>query len=227
MNKVSVFYSVVALLTSMVFCSSTGHAEEMQIPKCDEKWCFNVAQPLSPWPSAHKGETVIIEDGPQILAAIPNGFTKVWRSGYSVHYFYENKKAITFNQITLDIFPDLKSSSAGSNFTIHDIWRTIFTKTPKDNEPKRPKDALRWKWAISCMKKFYFRGESPVFFSKNGPLTVYYLGGLDGLKTRNAAIILNDKNRDMVLEIISTNINFENFKQMIGSITLKDTGTEQ
>lgn len=227
MNRLQTFCWVIALLSSLFFGSQRGQAEEMQIPRCDEKWCFDVAQPFSPWQTAHKGDAVIIEDGPQILTSIPSGFNRIWRSGYSIHYFFEKKKLITFNQITLDIFPDLKNNSEGSNFAVYDIWKTIFTKTPEDDKPKKLEDALRWDWALSCMKKFYFRGGNPVYSSKNGHLTVYYLNGLDGVKTRNAAIVLNDGNRDMALEINSANINFETFKQIVGSITLKDTGRER
>ena len=34
-----------------------ARGEELQIPKCEEAWCFTVAQSPSAWPAAYTGKT--------------------------------------------------------------------------------------------------------------------------------------------------------------------------
>lgn len=210
----------VALALAAACLPGQARGEELQIPKCEEAWCFTVAQPPSAWPAAYTGKTVEVQELPRILIGIPAGIKKIVRSDSVTLITYDGKKVLSFSEHRKEDHADFMKAVEGTNYKLNDLMHVVFTKTPKDKEPEAAADQTFWRLAMRFKSTYLGEPETKVFTGKKGAVTVYYkkepkpiLGNLE-----NTAIVLNEKSPDSFLQISSTNMSFDEFKKIIGTI---------
>lgn len=125
-----------------------ARGEELQIPKCEEAWCFTVAQPPSAWPAAYTGKTVEVQELPRILIEIPTGIKKIVRSDSVTLITYDGKKVLSFSEHRKEDYADFMKAVEGTNYKLNDMMHVVFTKTPKDKEPETAADQTFWRLAM-------------------------------------------------------------------------------
>lgn len=197
-----------------------ARGEELQIPKCEEAWCFSVAQPPSTWPAAYTGKTVEVQELPRILIDIPAGIKKIVRSDSVTLISYDGKKVLSFSEHRKEDHPDFMKAVEGTNYTLNDLMHVIFTKTPKDKEPEAAPDQAFWRLAMRFKSTYMGEPETRVFTGKKGSVTVYYKKESKPIlgNQENTAIVLNEKSPNGFLQISSTNMSFDEFTKIIGTI---------
>jgi hypothetical protein len=192
-----------------------------RLRSCEEKWCFSVANPLSPWPPPLKADTVSIEEHPAIVIDIPTGFSRIRKTDYFLMFVYNNKKVLTLEEISKEAFPDLRENTKNSRMTMADAALATFTKTTKDTVPDCTDDMKFWYWAM-FFKMAFFENGSTVYASKKGPLTAYYVTSKwNGGAIVNKALIVNGNSPFYLLKLGSANMSFDEFKSIIGTIKEK------
>jgi|SRR5450631_691023 len=188
-----------------------------RLRKCEEKWCVSVARPPSPWPTPLNAKTIILEEYPAVTLDIPSGFIRIRSVDYLLMFIYEGKKVLILEEVTKDAFPELREKTLDSRMTMAEAGHATFTKTTKDAAPDCPSDAKFWQWAM-FFKMAFFEDDTPVYSSKKGALTAYYLSKKRAGNLINEAVIINDNSPDYVLKIKSANMSIEEFKSTIGTI---------
>lgn len=184
---------------------------------CEETWCHSVANAPSLWPQPCTTNTISIEVQPAIVVDIPAGFLQIRKTGYFLMFIYENKKVLTMEELSKEAFPELSARTENARLTMADAVHATFTRTTKDTPPVCPDDAQFWYWAM-FFKMTFFENRFPVFSSKKGPLTVYYLSSKrPGMALVNDAVIINDNNPEYVLKLKSANMTLEEFKSIIST----------
>lgn len=197
-----------------------ARGEELQIPKCEEAWCFAVAQPPSAWPAAYTGKTVDVQEIPRILIDIPAGIKKIVRSDSVTLIMYDGKKVLSLSEHRKEDYADFMKAVAGTNYNLNDFMHVVFTKTPKDKEPEAAADQTFWRLAMRFKSTYMGEPETRVFTGKKGAVTVYYKKESKPIlgNQENTAIVLNEKSPAAFLQISSTNMSFDEFSKIIGTI---------
>ncbi len=133
---------------------------------------------------------------------------------------YDGKKVLSFSEHRKEDHADFMKAVEGTNYKLNDLMHVVFTKTPKDKEPEAAADQTFWRLAMRFKSTYVGEPETKVFTGKKGAVTVYYkkeskpiLGNLE-----NTAIVLNEKSPDGFLQISSTNMSFDEFTKIIGTI---------
>lgn len=208
------------LLLASACLPEPAKGEELQISKCEEEWCFTVAQPPTAWPAAFTGKTVEVQELPRILIDIPAGIKQIIRSDSVTLITYDGKRVLSFSGHRKEDYADFLKAVEGTEYKLSDLMHVVFTKTPKDKEPESAVDQTFWRLAMRFKSTYIGEHETRVFTGKKGGLTIYYkkeskpiLGNLE-----NTAIVLNEKSPNGFLQISSTNIPFDEFTKIIGTI---------
>ena len=221
--RISAILVVFLLFTSYTVFADTDELVELgnRLQKCEETWCLSVAQPPTPWPHPLITRTISIEEHPAIVIDIPSGFSRMQKTDYLLMFIYDNKKVLSIEEITKEAFPELRENTKNSKMTMADAAHATFTKTTKVKAPECPDDKKFWYWSM-FFKMAFFENDHPVFSSKKGSLTIYYLSSkVSGGVLKNTAVIVNDSSPYYILKLGSANMSFDEFKSIIGTIKEK------
>jgi len=213
---------LIILISLLGLVSLSAYAQKTKLtefPDCRGRACIKTAL-VSPWPDALTAPKISI-DVNQFSISLPSQPQRVYSfDGSEISVFFKDHSSLSFSLDTKISMSDISLWLEGSHYSVADSAEFIFTKTTKElSDIKNDEDLLLMKRAL-LLKEQIFSDENEVFVSKNENFTIYYWNDLSlkELDKTSFAYLFSHKNRDKYLRVSGFNIEFEDFKRIVGSL---------
>ena len=210
----------ISLFLFFILPGCASRSNVFEFPQCEGQFCniTAITKPLPP--HAENGRYTIDLDQFSIL--LPSPPLRIYRlldgdiyvyfeKGDSLSFSLDSKKSLSED----DPWPD------SSNYSIADSAEFIFTKTGKNLVGLTNKDDIWIMKRALFLKGELFNPHSEIQFSRKNDFSLYYWKDT-AMKNVCFAYIFSKNIRDRYIRISSSNMQFDDFKSIVASVTATD-----
>ncbi len=214
------FYVIVFLLFFATLSGCASNTKLTTYPECEGLGCSQKAALVS-WPETGttNNHPIRIERFEIELPSNPRNMIHHWDGDLSLTF--ENNKFISFTFSKTLVEENIKYPK-NADYSIADSYEIIFEETIKSNRPRNKSDLWFWERAM-FLKGEIFNGKNSILLAKKENLKIYFWESkAPGPEGGYFAWVFDSKRRDSYMRIFAQDMNFSDFKKIIGSIKTKD-----